>query len=118
MSAEEDERLQSSNKRRICDKLFNAVDNKVRDHCNVTGKYRGSVHSSCNINLKLTKKVPIIFHNLRVYESHFIMQEIGKFYVKVTVIPNGLEKYMAFTTKNNFGILLKWIQWLIPMILV
>ena len=37
MSAEEEERLQSSNKRRICDKLFNVGDNKVRGHCNVTG---------------------------------------------------------------------------------
>ena len=96
MSAEEDERLQSSNKRRICDKLFNAVDNKVRDHCNVTGKYRGSVHSSCNINLKLTKEGPIIFHNLRVYESHFIMQEIGKFYVKKNCYTKRIRKIHGF----------------------
>ena len=39
----------------ICDKLFAAGDNKVRDHCQITGKYRGSAHWSCNINLKLTK---------------------------------------------------------------
>ena len=29
------------------------------------------------------------------------MQEIGKFNVKVNVIPNGLEKYMAFTINKN-----------------
>ena len=34
--------------------------------------------------------------------SHLIMQEIGKFDVKVNVIPNGLEKYMAFTINKNF----------------
>ena len=28
----------------ICDKLFDLGDNKVRDHCHVTGKYRGSAH--------------------------------------------------------------------------
>ena len=46
-----------------CDKLFDIGDNKARDHCHVTGKYRGSAH--CNINLQLTKKVTAIFHNLR-----------------------------------------------------
>ena len=29
------------------------------------------------------------------------MQEIGKFDVKINVIPNGLEKYMAFTINKN-----------------
>ena len=29
------------------------------------------------------------------------MQEIGKFDVKVNIIPNGLEKYMAFTNNKN-----------------
>ena len=67
----------------------------------MTGKYRGSAHWSCNINLKLTKQVPVIFHNLRCYESHLIIREIGKFDVKVSVIPNGLEKYMAFIEKYN-----------------
>ena len=52
----------------------------------VTGKYRGSAHWSCND--KLTQKVPIIFHNLKCYDSHLIIQEIGKFDVKISVIPN------------------------------
>ena len=56
MSAEDEERFQLSNKRWICNKLFDAVDNKVRDHCHITGKYRGSVCWSCNDNLRLTKK--------------------------------------------------------------
>ena len=45
----------------------------------------------------MTKKIPVIFHNLRGYDSHLIIKEISKFDVKVSVIPNGLEKYMAFT---------------------
>ena len=63
----------------------------------MTGKYRSSAHWNCNISLKLTKKNPVIFHNLKGYDSHLIMQEIGKFDVKICVIPNGLEKDMAFT---------------------
>ena len=62
----------------------------------MTRKYRGAAHWSCNINLKLTKYIPVIFHNLRAYNSHLIIKEISKFDVKVSVILNGLEKYMAF----------------------
>ena len=67
----------------------------------MTGKYKSAARRSCNINLKLTKKIPVIFHNLRRYDSHLIIKEIIKFGVKVSVIPNGLEKYMAFTTNKN-----------------
>ena len=42
-----------------------------------------------------------MFHNLRGYDSHLIIQEIGKFDVKVSVIPNELEKYMSFTINKN-----------------
>ena len=101
MSVEDEEKFQLSNICWICDKLFDVGDNKVKDHYHVTGKYRGSAHWSCNTNLTLTKKVPVIFHNLRGYCRHFIMQEIGKFGVKVNVIPNGLEKYMTFTVHKN-----------------
>ena len=51
----------------------------------------------------MTKKVPVIFHNLKGYDSHLIMQEIGKFDVKIGVIPSGLEKYMAFTINKSLA---------------
>ena len=81
--------------------MFVAGDNKVRDHDHITGKYRVYAHWSCNINVKLMKKVPVIFHSLKGYGSHLTMQEIGKFDVKISVIPNGSEKYMAFTMNKN-----------------
>ena len=62
--------------------------NRIRDRCHITGKYRGSPHQDCNINhfrLKVDKiKIPVIFHNLRGYDSHFIMQEIGEIAKKHT----------------------------------
>ena len=99
ISEEDEQRFQSSNKRWICDKLFYVGDNKVKDYCHVTEKYRGSAHWSCSFNLKLTKNVPAIIHNLKGYDSHLIMQEIGQF----DVLPNGLEEDMAFTINNNFA---------------
>ena len=68
----------------------------MRDHCLVTGKYRGSAHNVCNRSYRLTNKIPVIFHNFRGYDLHLIMQEIGKFNKGVKVIPNNMEKYMAF----------------------
>ena len=101
MSVEEEEKIQLSNKCWICDKLFDLVDEKVRDHCHISGKFRGAAHFSCNANLKISKKVPVIFHNLRGCDSHLIIKEISNFDVQVDVIPNGLEKYMAFTINKN-----------------
>ena len=73
----------------------------MRDQCPITGKYRGAAHFSFNANLKLSKKVPVIFHSLSGYGSHLIIKEMGKFDVKLSVILNGLEKYMAFTVNKN-----------------
>ena len=50
----------------------------------------------------LNHKIPIEFHNLINYGSHIIMQEIDKFNLKISVIPNWLEKYMSFTINNKF----------------
>ena len=47
-------------------------------------------------------KIPIVFHNLRGYDGHFIMQNIGKIVnekgkLKIGVIPNNMEKCIGFT---------------------
>ena len=101
MSAEVKERFQLSRKCWKCDELFDVGDNKVRDHCHITGEYRGSAHWSCNVNPKLKQNVPVILHSSRSFGSHLIIQEIDKFDLKVSVIPNGLQKCMAITINNN-----------------
>ena len=73
MSMEDEKRLQLSNKCWICNKLFTDEDQKERDNDHITGKYRGSTHSDCNINLELTKQVPAMFHYLRDYDSYILM---------------------------------------------
>ena len=101
MSEKEEHLFQQSNSCWICKKLVDNDEEKVRDHYPVTGKFRGEAHRNCNINFQLTKKVPVIFHNLRGYDSHLIFNELDKFDVKISVIPNGLEKYMAFFLNKN-----------------
>ena len=74
MSVEDEEKFQLTNSCWILDKLFDVGDDKVRDHYHITGRYRDAAHWSCNANLKLCKKNPVIFHNLRGYDSHLIYQ--------------------------------------------
>ena len=101
MTEKEEYLYQESNNCWICKKLIDNKDEKVRDHCHITGTFRGSTHWDCNINLQLTKKIPVIFHNLKGYGSHLIFSELHKFNLKVDVIPNELEKYMAFFLGKN-----------------
>ena len=49
----------------------------------------------------MSEKVPVVFHNLKGYNSHLIFKELNKFDCKISVIPIELEKYMSFTLNNN-----------------
>ena len=101
MSEEEEYLFQQSNSCWICKKLIKHDEEKVRDHCHITSKFRGVAHWDCNINFQLTKKVPVIFQNLKNYDSHLNFSVLHKFNLKITVTPNGLEKYMAFFINKN-----------------
>ena len=102
----------------ICGEKYTDKDVRVRDHCHITGKFRGSAHQECNLKLRIKPediKIPVIFHNLRGYDSHFIMQQIGEIAKKhaytnkkgekqdlnINAIPNNMEKYMAFMLGNH-----------------
>ena len=96
MSKKEEHLFQQRSSCWICEKLIDNDEEKVRDHYYVTGKFRGAAHWDCNIIFQLTEKVPVLFHNLRGYDSHLIFNELDKFDVKISVTRNGLEKYMTF----------------------
>ena len=95
----------------ICGNRYTDKDVRVRDHCHITEKFRGSAHQECDLRLRIKPediKIPVIFHNLRGYDSHFITQQTGKIAknhsykkgeeqnLKINAIPNNMEKYMAF----------------------
>ena len=79
MSKADNEDFENSTKCWICDNTYADSDVKVRDNCHIIGKYRGSSHRDCNINVKLNYKIPVVFRNLKNYDSHLIMQELCKF---------------------------------------
>ena len=72
MTNKNDEYFENSTKCLICDNDYVDGDVKVRNHCHITGKYRGSVHTDCNVNVKLNHKIPVVFYNPKNYDSHLI----------------------------------------------
>ena len=85
----------------ICEEELKDTDDEnyriVRDHCHLTGKYRGAAHNMCNLKFRLPKFYPVIFHNLSGYDSHLFIKNLGKSEGKIDCIPNNEEKYISFT---------------------
>ena len=51
---------------------------KVKNHCHYTGKYRGAAHNICNLRYKVPKEIAVVFHNGSTYDYHFIIKELAK----------------------------------------
>lgn len=79
----------------------------VRDHCHFTGKFRGMAHNCCNLhfNYRNKFKIPVWFHNLRGYDSHFVFQWLQRKSMamddqdlnKLRIIPQNTEKFISFS---------------------
>ena len=71
---------------------------KVRDHCHLRGNFRGAAHNECNLNYKIPKFFPVVFHNLTVYDSHLFVKKLrGELGEKINCIPCNEEKYISFS---------------------
>ena len=85
----------------ICKKEFNNNDKKqqkVKDHCHYTGKYRGAAHKICNLRYKVPKEIPVVFHNGTTYDYHFIIKELVKeFDGNFECLGENTEKYITFS---------------------
>ena len=79
----------------ICDQKLD--NDKVRDHCHLTGKYRGAAHDYRNKNYQIPKFFPVIFHNLTGYDSHISIKNLGVSEGLINCIPINEEKYISFT---------------------
>ena len=114
MTNEDEESFQKATHCHICEKKYRVDDVPVRDHCHITGKYCGSAHQTCNLKLQISAekiKIPVIFHNLKGYDSHFIINELGELIKKgeeisINVIAQNAEKYMTFILVSTYLLLI------------
>jgi hypothetical protein len=70
---------------------------KCRDHCHITGKYRGAACDKCNLRMRVPKFVPVLFHNLEGYDSHLFVKSLGLEEGDIKCIPKTDEKYISFS---------------------
>ncbi|RLU18088.1 hypothetical protein DMN91_010331 [Ooceraea biroi] len=109
LTPEQCEELRDAARCHVCCKPFAAGDTRVRDHCHLTGRYRGPAHSTCNLNYKDSHIIPVIFHNLSGYDAHFIIEDVANaFEGSVELLPLTKERYIAFTknvanTADRYG---------------
>ena len=74
-------------------------NDRVRDHCHFTGRYRGSAHNKCNLKYRKPKNIPVFFHNLSGYDSHLFIKKLASpdKNENIDCIPNNEEKYISFS---------------------
>ena len=112
MSKKDEEDFQNAKKCWICQRQYKPDEGeniRVRDHCHITGKYRGSAHNTCNLRLQISAekiKIPVIFHNLKGYDGHLIIEGMGDIIkekekreeepLNINVIASNAEKYITF----------------------
>ena len=91
----------------ICKKTFSTDDknqkcHKVRDHCHYTGKYKGAAHDICNLRYKISKEIPVVFHNGSTYDYHSIMKELAEeFEGQFECLGENTEKYITFSVPTK-----------------
>ncbi|KAJ8975147.1 hypothetical protein NQ317_012424 [Molorchus minor] len=76
----------------ICEVDFKQSDKIVRDHCHLTGDFRGFAHNQCNLNYENSIVIPV------GYDAHFIIKQLAS---RVTLLPINKEKYISFTVYDN-----------------
>jgi hypothetical protein len=88
----------------VCSGPFNNKRNyKVQNHCMKTGEFKGAAHAACNINNFNNNFLPVVFHNLRGYDSHLIVKQGFDLLndtqetEKIDVLANSGEKFMTFS---------------------
>ena len=109
-----------------CYTTYEDVEDKVRDHDHLTGKYRGPAYNKCNLKCRLQKFIPVFFHNFSGYDCHLIFEKLlSKWFeliktlrdtnpnqyntLKPCILPKSIEKYISleighlrFLDSNSF----------------
>ena len=100
MTEENEETYRNNNIRRLCEKKF--LIKKVRDHCHLTGNYRGPAHSVCitNVTQKHSNFISVIFHNFSNNDCHIFTKRLvdkKNDQVKFDITPKTNVEYISVT---------------------
>ena len=96
ITEEEQEEFNHASNCWICKKLLNLND-RVRDHCHFTGRYRGPACNTCNLKYRKPNNISVFFHNLSGYDSHLFIKKLNVIEGNIDCIPNNEENYISFS---------------------
>jgi len=135
LTPEEERQFQESTVCDNCAKAITDRNRKVRHHCHISGQYQFAACNDCNLQLKPRRRgrrkqnkagdkrsfqstvdwakehyetnffLPIVFHNLKSYDAHFVIKYFKRKYTQVSVtqcyddisiIPLNSQKYLQF----------------------
>ena len=104
-TSDDAENFENSTNCIFCNKVLDWSSKKdcvVKDHCHISGKFRGAAHASCNVNAPKQSKIFIYFHNGKGYDNHFIIEALAanKKTRGIEIIGNTKEKYVQIKTKR------------------
>ena len=85
-------------------------DSKVKDHCHFTGKYRGPAHSKCNLLLRRQRFIPVVFHNMKGYDSHLFIRAFSGIKEVPGGIPENEQKFKMITLTKNGSSQIKFLD--------
>ena len=100
MTEEGEEDFDNKNTCRFCEKEI--LIDKDRDHCHLTGKYRGPAHNNCKTNVTKDHStfIPFMFHKFSNYDCHLFYKNLvdkKKDKVKLKIIPKTNEENISVT---------------------
>ena len=96
ITPEEQEQFNQASNCWICGKLLNLQD-RVRDHCHFTGRYRGAACNICNLKYRKPNNISVFFHNLTGYDSHLFIKKLNTTMGTIDCISNNEENYISFS---------------------
>ena len=102
ITPEEEEQFKQASNCWICGKLLN-IEDRVRDHCHYTGRYRGAAHNLCNLKYSKPNNISVFFHNLTGYDSHLFIKKLNTTMGAIDCIPNNEENYISFSKTIKTG---------------
>ena len=102
ITPEEQEQFNQASNCWICENLLNSQD-RVRDHCHFTGRYRGAACNRCNLKYRKPDNISVFFHNLAGYDSHLFIKKLNVTEGNIDCIPNNEEKYISFSKTIKTG---------------
>jgi len=123
MSVDDERRHRTAVVCQNCHKPFTPTHYKTKHHCHATGDYLLPACNNCNLQLKPTQLkvagkvtneyfLPIVFHNLKNYDSHFLLKQFEKRFIQhsnengktsfynIKIIPLNGERYLQFQIGN------------------